>query len=176
MAGFISSERTPVEQPGVRIGAFRYGKAGCCTYKWLKTQFQRSRFDCTLPMVSLTLRSGQNEHRQHVLIGRPAFRTLAPAQKALQRTSLGLRPGVVKASAAWSRRPCSTSWRSSNVGNRESLRSTPTTSACQLFVSSRTGMHSYPAGRCRTTKRLGNALSDILLLSFRLKIVKAPVL
>src|SRR6266566_10084871 len=84
MAGLISSQLAPIEQPGIEVGTCRERKAGQRSSKGIKTQFQRGGFYCTLPMVSLPLRSGQNEHRQHVLIGRPAFGGLAPAQEAFQ--------------------------------------------------------------------------------------------
>src|SRR6266487_3249979 len=84
MAGLISSERAQVEEPGIYRDAFRWRKAGQRTNKGIKARFQRSSLDRTVPVVALSLRSRKNEHRQHMLIGRPAFRALAPAQKTFQ--------------------------------------------------------------------------------------------
>ena len=59
-------------------------KTGKRTDKRVKSQLQGCGLDCALPVVTLSWRSRQDEHWQHMLIRRPAFGGLAPAQEAFQ--------------------------------------------------------------------------------------------
>ena len=84
VTGMIGREGAPGEPPGILMRTLQLGKTGQRPSQRIKAQFQGGGLDSVLLVFALPGRGSQDQHWQHVLIGRQAFRRFAPAQEAFQ--------------------------------------------------------------------------------------------